>query len=307
MHNKCIKNVNYRVKSGEYRVFFVTLPAKYYIFTKMKAEKILFITQEIAPYVPDSELTHLGRDIPMAAIDDNRETRVFMPKWGNINERRNQLHPVQRISGMNIVVDDTDFQLIIKVATIMGTRMQVYFIDDDEFFGKRLEEIDREGKEYDDNFMRAMFYGRSVLETVKRLRWTPDVVYCQGWTSAFVPLFLKTAYAEEPCFRDCRVIYTATPNRLTKESTVEEIGRQMEFRNANIESLEGFENPFTPESLDKLAIRYSDAVTFAKPNDKLAAYAKELNCPIMDGEEPAQYLELADKIWEANQKPQPEE
>lgn len=273
----------------------------------MKAEKILFITQEIVPYVPESELTHLGRDIPMAALDDNRETRVFMPKWGNINERRNQLHPVQRISGMNIVVDDTDYQLIIKVASIMGTRMQVYFIDDDEFFGKRLAEIDREGKEYDDNFMRAIFYGRSVLETVKRLRWTPEVVFCQGWTSSFIPLYLKTAYAEEPCFRDCRVIYTATPNLLTRESTVEEIGRQMEFREANAQCLEGFENPFTPESMYKLAIRYSDAVTLAKPNEKLAAYAKELGKPVLEGNNPAQYLEFADKTWGTDKISQPEE
>ena len=163
----------------------------------MKAEKILFITQEINPYVPDSNLTTLGRDIPITALDLNREVRTFMPKWGNINERRNQLHPVQRISGMNLIINDTDYQLIIKVASIVGTRMQVYFIDDDDFFAKRLEECDHDGNEYTDNFQRCVFYARSVLETVKKLRWTPDIVHCQGWISSMVPLYMLSNSMEK--------------------------------------------------------------------------------------------------------------
>ena len=266
----------------------------------MKAEKILFITQEINPYVPESELTKLGRDIPMKAIDENRETRVFMPKWGNINERRNQLHPVQRISGMNLIVDDTDYQLIIKVATIMGTRMQVYFIDDDEFFGKRLAEVDREGKEYPDNYTRSVFYGRSVLETVKKLRWAPNVIHCQGWTSAFTPLYLKTAYSEEPCFRDCKVVYTLTDNKLTLPSD-DNMGNVIAYRNAEPSCMEEFGTSLDPVSLHKLAIKYSDAVTFftKEVNPELVKYATELGKPILNEKEYEEntFLSFFDKVW----------
>ena len=266
----------------------------------MKTEKILFITQEINPYVPDSELTKLGRNIAMTAIDDNRETRVFMPKWGNINERRNQLHPVQRISGMNLIVDDTDYQLIIKVASITGTRMQVYFIDDDDFFGKRLAELDREGKEYTDNYTRSVFYGRSVLETVKKLRWTPEMVHCQGWTSAFTPLYLKTAYAEEPCFRECKVVYTVTDNKLTLPSG-NNMAEVLTYRNADASCVEEFSASFSPIDLEKLAIKYSDGVTFysKETNPELLKYAQELGKPVLEEKEcdESKYLEFFDQIW----------
>ncbi len=276
----------------------------------MKTEKILFITQEINPYVPESELTKLGHNIPMTAIDDNREIRVFMPKWGNINERRNQLHPVQRISGMNLIVDDTDYQLIIKVATIMGTRMQVYFIDDDDFFGKRLAELDREGKEYTDNYTRSVFFGRSVLETVKKLRWTPEVVHCQGWTSAFTPLYLKTAYSEEPCFRDCKVVYTVTDNNITLNSG-DDIGNILTYRNADSSCIEEFGSSLTPIELHKLAIKYSDAVTFytKETNEELVKYATELGKPILEEKvcDENKYLTFFDKVWSNGIKPKTED
>ena len=160
----------------------------------MKAKKILFITQEMTPYVPDSELAAMGRELPQEIQEKGREIRTFMPKWGNINERRNQLHEVIRLSGMNLIIDDTDHPLIIKVASIQAARMQVYFIDNDDYFLKRLMALDENGNEYEDNSERAIFYARGVLETVKKLRWVPDVIHCQGWMSALVPLYVKTAY-----------------------------------------------------------------------------------------------------------------
>lgn len=266
----------------------------------MKAEKILFITQEINPYVPESNLTKLGRDLPIAAIEENREIRAFMPKWGNINERRNQLHPVQRLSGMNLIIDDTDYQLIIKVASIMGTRMQVYFIDDDDFFGKRLAECDREGKEYADNAARAVFYARSVLETVKKLRWTPDVIHCQGWISAMVPVYLKTAYAEEPSFRDCRVVYTVNDNKLTLP-TGDNFAQVLEYRNAGLECVKEFPASLTPDDLQKLAIKFADGITIGipAPNDNVINYAKATNKPLLDksGFDTANYIEFFDEVW----------
>ena len=173
----------------------------------MSAKKVLFITQEITPYVPDSELSVIGRDLPQAIQDKGREIRTFMPKWGNINERRNQLHEVIRLSGMNLIIDDTDHPLIIKVASIQAARRQVYFIDNDDYFSHRQMTTDEDGNDYDDNGERAIFYARGVLETVKKLRWCPDIIHCHGWISAMVPLYIKKAYNEEPSFSDSKVIF----------------------------------------------------------------------------------------------------
>ena len=153
-----------------------------------KANKVLFITQEITPYVSESEMANIGRNLPQAIQEKGREIRTFMPKWGNINERRNQLHEVIRLSGMNLIIDDTDHPLIIKVASIQSARMQVYFIDNDDYFQNRMQTTDENGIEYDDNDSRAVFYARGVLETVKKLRWCPDVIHCHGWMTALAPL-----------------------------------------------------------------------------------------------------------------------
>ena len=165
-----------------------------------KANKVLFITQEITPYVSESEMANIGRNLPQAIQEKGREIRTFMPKWGNINERRNQLHEVIRLSGMNLIIDDTDHPLIIKVASIQSARMQVYFIDNDDYFQNRLQTADENGVEYDDNDSRAIFYARGVLETVKKLRWCPDVIHCHGWMTALAPLYIKKAYKDEPSF-----------------------------------------------------------------------------------------------------------
>ena len=148
------------------------------------AKKILFINQEIVPYVPDSELALMGKALPQVMQEGGHEIRTFMPKWGNINERRGQLHEVIRLSGMNLIIDDTDHPLIIKVASIAQTRIQVYFIDNDDYFSKRQMTIDENGVDYADNGERAIFFARGVLETVKKLRWVPDIIHVQGWMGA---------------------------------------------------------------------------------------------------------------------------
>ena len=172
----------------------------------MAKKKILFINQEIAPYVPDTTMSVLGRDIPQAIQEMSHEIRIFMPKWGTINERRGQLHEVQRLSGMNLIIDETDHPLIIKVASIQTAKIQVYFIDNDDYFNKRRMEKDESGEDYSDNGERAIFFARGVLETVKKLRWIPDVIHCQGWMSAVVPLYVKTAYHDEPSYADTKVV-----------------------------------------------------------------------------------------------------
>lgn len=174
----------------------------------MDAKKILFITQEITPYLPDSEIATICRNLPQGIQERGREIRTFMPKFGNINERRNQLHEVIRLSGMNLIIDDTDHPLIIKVASIQAARMQVYFIDNDDFFQRKATTADDNGTEYDDNDDRSIFYVRGVLETVKKLRWIPDVIHCHGWMSALTPLYIKKAYADDPCFKNARIVYS---------------------------------------------------------------------------------------------------
>ncbi len=174
----------------------------------MSIKRVLFITQEITPYLPESLLANTCRYLPQAIQEKGKEIRTFMPKFGNINERRNQLHEVIRLSGMNLIIDDTDHPLIIKVASIQAARMQVYFIDNDDFFSRKNTIMDDDGKEFLDNDERSIFYVRGVLETIKKLRWIPDVIHCHGWMTALTPLYIKTAFADDPCFKDAKVVYS---------------------------------------------------------------------------------------------------
>jgi len=154
----------------------------------MKQAKILFISQEITPYLPESEMSKIGRYLPQGIQEKGREISTFMPKYGSINERRNQLHEVIRLSGMNLIIDDTDHPLIIKVASIQTARMQVYFIDNEDYFQRKATNRDQKGKFFEDNDERAIFFARGVIETVKKLHWAPDIIHCQGWVTTLVPI-----------------------------------------------------------------------------------------------------------------------
>lgn len=249
---------------------------------KYMAQKILFINQEITPYVPDRTLSLMGKSVPQAIQDAGHEIRTFMPKWGIINERRGQLHEVIRLSGMNLIIDDTDHPLIIKVATIVGTRIQVYFIDNDDYFSKRQMEQDEQGKDYADNGERAIFFARGVLETVKKLRWIPDIIHVQGWMGAVVPLYIKTAYHEEPSFANTKVVTSLFPNTLTTE-LADNFKRCVEFREATADLLGKYNDRFDFNELNKLAIDYSDGVIAAHQDvaPELLKYAAANNIPTL--------------------------
>jgi starch synthase len=167
----------------------------------MSQKKILYISQEIYPYLDENPISNTSRYLPQAIQEKGKEIRAFMPKYGNINERRNQLHEVIRLSGMNLIIDDSDHSLIIKVASIQAARMQVYFIDNEDFFQNREMLVDKNGEEYDDNDDRSIFFVRGVMETVKKLRWVPDIIHCHGWFTALTPLFVKRGYAMIPVSR----------------------------------------------------------------------------------------------------------
>src|SRR5690554_7514193 len=158
---------------------------------KMENTKVLFISQEITPYLPENELSVMARNLPQGIQERGKEIRTFMPRFGSINERRNQLHEVIRLSGMNLVIDDTDHPLIIKVASIQAARMQVYFIDNEDYFHRKQVVANSKGEEFPDNDERALFFARGVLETVIKLRWAPDLIHCHGWLTGLIPLYLK--------------------------------------------------------------------------------------------------------------------
>lgn len=225
----------------------------------MEVKKILFINTEIAPYVADSETSIMGKRLPETMQANGYEIRTFMPKWGNINERRGQLHEVIRLSGMNIVINDCDFPLLIKVASIPVSRVQVYFIDNEDLFGKKNITRDQEGKEYGNNAERVVFYTRGVLETAKKLRWVPDVIHCSGWMAAVIPFFLKTIYKDDPAFKDTKVVTSLfhpdldnTPNAKMKSCLC--------TKGIDMDMLTAYNDGFTLDDLGKLAIDYSDGV-----------------------------------------------
>ena len=251
--------------------------------SKMAKKKILFINQEITPYVPDNSLSLMGKELPKVMQERSHEIRTFMPKWGNINERRGQLHEVIRLSGMNLIINDTDHPLIIKVASIQSARVQVYFIDNDDYFGKRLIECDESGVEYNDNGERAIFFARGVLETVKKLRWVPDIIHCQGWMSGVVPFYVKTAYRDEPSFAETKVV-TSLYNKTIQKDFGDDFKQFLEFRDAKASLLGDYKDKFDFDELNKLAIDYSDGVIQAAPevDKQLLDYTAAKNIPLLD-------------------------
>ena len=241
----------------------------------MAKKKILFINQEVSPYMADNELSLMGHELSRAMQDLGHEIRTFMPKWGSINERRGQLHEVQRLSGMNLIINDTDHPLIIKVASIPSSQVAVYFIDNDGYFSKRRQVIDDDGE-------RSVFFARGVLETIKKMRWTPDIIHCQGWMSASVPFFVKTAYADEPSFAEAKVVTS-----LFSEGQPVELGesfaQSVAFRDAKPEMLSAYGSRFTLEELGKLAIDYSDGIVQVGKDvsTSLLKYAAEKDVPLL--------------------------
>lgn len=273
----------------------------------MKAKKVLFITQEIDPYVSKTEMSLVGRNLPQAIQEKGREIRTFMPKWGNINERRHQLHEVIRLSGMNLIIDDTDHPLIIKVASIQAARMQIYFIDNDDYFQNRLQTCDENGNEYDDNGSRAIFYARGVLETVKKLRWCPDIIHCHGWMTALAPLYIKKAYCDEPSFRDSKVVFSVFEDDF-KANLNDDFLTQLQVKGVDESHLTGVNTPVNYAELMKLALTYSDGViqNSAVVNEDVMKFAQERGIPVLGYQGADDYASAFDQfydlVWESESK-----
>ena len=267
----------------------------------MKAKKILFITTEMTPFVPDTTTSKKGLEMPQAIQELGHEIRTFSPKWGIINERRNQLHEVIRLSGMNLIIDDTDHPLIIKVASLQSARMQIYFIDNEDFFQRKGIKCDEEGNEYTDNGERAIFYARGVLETVKKLRWVPDVIHCHGWVSAIAPLLIKKAYQDEPSFAEAKVVFSAASNEL-KTDLGDHFIRSIPFRDITTDDVTdvcGEQCDYV--SLAKIAVKFADGLILddAKVDKEITAYAKELGKPVLKPQKAELYPEAYSKFYES--------
>ena len=266
----------------------------------MNVKRVLFINQGITPYIPESPMAKAGRELPQTIQESGREIRTFLPQWGCINERRNQLHEVIRLSGMNIIIDGNDHPLIIKVASLQPARMQVYFIDNDDYFDKRGMECHEAGNEYEDNGERAIFYARGVLETVKKLRWRPDVIHCQGWISAVAPLYIKTAFKDEPSFDGTKVVFEINDVKL-KNNLPENFNSCLATRNVTKTFLKKenlkFENA---DDLLKLGIKFSDALILGtnEPNKEVVDYAESEGKPVLPFVENPDYASYYGDFYE---------
>ena len=243
----------------------------------MKKTRVLYVSQEITPFLPKNELSEVSRNLPQGIHEKGKEIRVFMPKYGSINERRHQLHEVIRLSGMNLIIDDNDHPLIIKVASIQPARMQVYFIDNEDYFQRKAVMEDKNGEFFKDNDERAIFFCRGVLETVKKLGWAPDLIHCHGWMTSLIPLYLKTSYKNEPLFENAKVV-TSVYNDCFKGKLDDSFAKKAIMDGLSEEDVNDFIDP-THENLCKAAAKWSDGVIVG--DEKAIKLAEGLDNPVL--------------------------
>ena len=227
----------------------------------MEDKRILYVSSEVVPYLAENEVSLMSYDVPKMINDQGGQIRIFMPRYGNINERRHQLHEVIRLSGMNLVVNDLDMPLIIKVASIPKERIQVYFIDNDEYFKRKATFTDEEGKLYDDNDERAIFFAKGVVETVKKLNWVPDIIHVHGWLASLLPVYMKHYYKDEALFSNTKIV-TSVYAQSFDGALNSELLNKIKFDGVPEDSISVLKEP-NYDNLIKVAIQHSDAVIIA--------------------------------------------
>tara|TARA_B100000965_G_C19563836_1_gene745865 strand:+ start:649 stop:1476 length:828 start_codon:yes stop_codon:yes gene_type:complete len=272
----------------------------------MEKKKILYVSQEICPYMNESAMGTLSGALPQLMQESGKDIRIFLPRFGTVNERRHQLHEVIRLSGMNLIIDDFDHQLIIKVASIQQQRMQVYFIDNEEYFPRRQMFHDHDGNLLENNDERMIFYCKGVIETVRKLGWAPDVIHCQGWFTSLVPMYIKKLYSEDPLFENTKVIYSVFNNGY-KGKLSDTIIDKLLFENLDVGDLAGLKN-LNVNTLNKFAISYADAVVQAseKINKNVLNNIEESGKPFLEfpGEEEYEdnYLKFYENFIDKEEK-----
>ena len=253
----------------------------YYKIGFMKGKKILYVSSEVIPYMPQTDIANMTYSLPKVVNENGGQTRIFIPKYGIINERRHQLHEVIRLSGINLIIDDMDMPLILKVASIPKERMQVYFIDSEDYFKNRLVECDKNGKLYKDNDERSIFFAKGIIETIKKLNWTPDLIHVHGWIASLLPLYLKNFYNNDLMFENTKVIVSIYDNQL-KGKLDKKIINKLKFDDIDDKNLSILENP-TYDNLYRISLALSDGVIFASDIKKnYIEMIKKAKIPVLE-------------------------
>ncbi len=248
----------------------------------MKDKRILYVSSEVVPYLPETEISSMSFEAPRMVNQQGGQIRIFMPRYGNINERRHQLHEVIRLSGINLVINDLDMPLIIKVASIPKERIQVYFIDNDEYFKRKATLTDEDGVLFPDNDERAIFFAKGVIETVKKLNWSPDIIHVHGWLASLLPMYLKQYYKDEPLFNESKIV-TSIYNQSFDGTLNKDMINKVKFDNIEESHIKELEKP-TYNSLMKIAIDHSDALIIGSEEipAELDSYLKDSEKPFLD-------------------------
>jgi starch synthase len=263
----------------------------------MKDKRILYVSSEVVPYLPETEISSMSFEAPRMVNKQGGQIRIFMPRYGNINERRHQLHEVIRLSGINLVINDLDMPLIIKVASIPKERIQVYFIDNEEYFKRKATFTDENGELFDDNDERAIFFAKGVIETVKKLNWAPDIIHVHGWLASLLPLYLKQYYKDEPLFKESKIvtsIYNQSFDKTLNMDMVDKI-KFDEIEDTHINKLK------TPSytNLMKVAVDFSDGLirgSHELPED-LESYLTNCEKPVLDYQYPEAFAEAYTEFY----------
>ncbi|MEZ4801775.1 MAG: glycogen/starch synthase [Gelidibacter sp.] len=248
----------------------------------MKDKRILYVSSEVVPYLPETEISSMSFEAPRMVNKQGGQIRIFMPRYGNINERRHQLHEVIRLSGINLVINDLDMPLIIKVASIPKERIQVYFIDNEDYFKRKATLTDEDGSLYPDNDERAIFFAKGVIETVKKLNWSPDIIHVNGWLASLLPLYLKEYYKNEPLFTDSKIV-TSVYNQSFDGTLDSNMITKVKFDNIEEDLVKVLEKP-TYNNIMKVAIDHSDALIkgSAEIPKELEDYMNASDKPVLD-------------------------
>lgn len=261
-------------------------------------KRILFIAHEMSPYLELTDYAAIVNKLAIKANESGLEVRVIMPRFGVINERRHRLHEVVRLSGINVIIDNDDYPLLIKVASLPGARLQVYFLDNEDYFKRKFVFYDEKENFFDDNASRAIFFCKGALETVKKFGWPPDIIHCSGWMTSLIPLYLKTVYKKEPVFANSKVVYSLAPNTFREKLGPQFIKKALISNQIKEKDLEPYKEG-TNTALSKGAAKFADAVVVAgekvdkKLIDEIKAQKGKIVLPYKkDNEELADYLQL---------------
>jgi len=249
----------------------------------MDNKRVLVITQEMSPYLNGTEMSEVANELPQYFQNQGDELRILMPRYGTINERRHRLHEVVRLSGMNIIIDEDDYPLIIKVASLPGSRLQVYFLDNEDLFKRKFIFHDEKQHFFDDNAERMVFFCKAVLETVKKFQWAPDIIHCHGWMTSLIPLYLKTAYKNEPVFDNSKVVFSVYKNALEEKLAQSFMAKAPISELITSEHLNSFKG-LDMDSLNKGGAEFADAIILGSDdvNKDTLKYIKDLKKPTLE-------------------------